>query len=312
MKALVANDYGAPPSNLEVTDVPEPTPGQGQLLVRMEAAALNPFDLKLITGMLREVMPLSFPHPIGMDGAGVVASVGDGVTAFSEGSPIVGFFGATPGTIAEYAVIDEGPAVTARPAALDPVLAAAIPESGFTALTLMRAAKLDSGQSVLVIGATGGIGLFVVQLAAAEGARVIATAGGDDVDYVRELGASEVIDYTSADVVEETLRMDSEGVDVVIDLVSMGEPLLSSARAARDGGRLVSPLGGPDDLGRDVDAVYIGSMTPQPGYLESLVAQAADGTLKIEVSRRYAMDDSPQAMADLAERHTRGKLVITL
>src|SRR2546428_5437706 len=106
--------------------------------------------------------------------------------------------------------------------------------------------------------------------------------------------------------------MGSKGVAVGTGLASMGEPLLSSGRAARDGGRLVSPLGGPDDLGRDVAAVYIGSMTPRAGDLERLVAQAADGTLKIEVSRTYRLDESPQAMTDLAERHTRGKLVITL
>ena len=97
MKALVANDYGPPPSNLEVADVADPTPGPGQLLVRMEAAALNPFDLKLITGALREVMPLTFPHLIGMDGFGTVTGIADGVTGFSEGDAIVGFFGATPG-----------------------------------------------------------------------------------------------------------------------------------------------------------------------------------------------------------------------
>ena len=91
----------------------------------------------------------------------------------------------------------------------------------------------------------------------------------------------------------------------------MGEGALTSARAAREGGRVVSPLRGPDDLGRDVAPVYIGSMTPQPGDLEGLVAQAADGTLKIEVSRTYALAESPQAMADFAQRHTRGKLVIT-
>lgn len=312
MKALVANDYGQPPSNLEVTDVPDPTPGPGQLLVRIDAAGLNPLDLKLITGALREVIPLTFPHLIGMDGSGVATGTGDGVTGFSEGDAVVGFFGATPGTIAEYAVIDVGPAVSARPDGLDAVQAAAVPESGMTALTLLRAAELQSGDSVLVVGATGGIGMFLVQLAAAEGAQVIATAGGDDEAYVRDLGASEVIDYKSTDVVEETLRLRPDGVDVVFDLISMGEGILPSARAAREGGRFVSPLGGPDDLGRDVSAVYIGSFTPQPGDLESLLAQVAEGTLKVEVGRTYALDESPTAMADFAEQHTRGKVVITV
>jgi NADPH:quinone reductase-like Zn-dependent oxidoreductase len=310
MKALVANDYGQP-SNLEVTDVPDPSPGPDQLLVRMEAAALNPFDLKLITGALRDVMPLTFPHLIGMDGSGTVADLGDAVSGFSTGDAIVGFFGATPGTIAEYAVIDQGPAVTLRPAELDAVHAAALPESGLTALTLLRAAELQPGESVLVVGATGGVGMFVVQLAAAEGAHVIATASGDDVDYVRSLGASEVVEYKGADPIEETLRLHPDGVDAIIDLVSMGEGVVASARAAREGGRVVSSLDGPDDLGRGVATLYI-SMTPHPGDLERLVGQAAEGALKIEVTRTYTLSESPQAMADFAQRHTRGKLVITL
>lgn len=312
MKALVANDYGQPPSNLEVTDVPNPTPGPGQLLVRIEAAALNPIDLKLITGALREMMPVTFPHLIAMDGTGTVTGTGDGVTGFAEGDAVVGFFGATPGTIAEYAVIDVGAVVSPRPEGLDAVHAAAVPESGMTALNLLRAAELQAGDSVLVLGATGGIGMFIVQLAAAEGAQVTATASGEDEAYVRDLGASEIVDYKSTDVVEETLRLRPDGVDVVFDLISMGEDVVTSARAARKSGRVVSPLGGPDDLGPDVSAVYIGTFTPQPGDLERLLAQVADGTLKVEVGRTRTLDESPAAMADFAEQHTRGKIVITV
>jgi NADPH:quinone reductase-like Zn-dependent oxidoreductase len=312
MRALLANDYGQPPSNLEVTEVPDHTPGAGQLLVHIEAAALNPFDVKLITGAMREMVPVTFPNPVGMDGSGTVTSVGGGVSGFSEGDAVVGFFGATPGTVAEYAVIDVGPAVSARPAGLDAVHAAAVPESGMTALTLLRAAELQFGDSVLVVGATGGVGMFIVQLAAADGARVIATGSGDDGAYVHGLGASEVIDYRSADVVEETLRLSPGGVDAVIDLVNMGDGIRTSAGAAREGGRVVSPLGGPDDLGRDVSAVYIGSFKPLPGDLEGLLSQVAEGTLKVEVGRTYTMDESPAAVADFAERHTRGKIVITV
>ncbi len=311
MKALVANDYGKPPSNLEVTDVPDPTPGPGQLLVRIEAAALNPFDLKLITGALREMVPVTFPHQIGMDGSGVVVGTGDGVSGLTNGDPVVGFFGATPGTIAEYAVIDVGPAVSRRPDGVDAVHAAAVPESGMTALTLWRAAGLQSGDSVLVIGATGGVGMFVVQFASAEGAHVIATASGEDAAYVRGLGAAEVVDYKSIDVVEEALRMRPGGVDVVIDLIGMGEDILTSARAVREGGRVVSPRSGPDELGRDVSAVYIGSFVSKPGDLEGLLAQMTDGTLKVEVSLVYTLDEAPRAMADFASRHTRGKVAIT-
>ena len=311
MKALVANKYGQPPSNLEIAEVPDPTPGPGQLLVRIEAAALNPFDLKLITGALRETAPVTFPHRIGMDGSGVVVGTGDGVSDFTDGDAVVGFFGTNPGTVAEYAVIDVGPAVSRRPGGLDAVHAAAVPESGMTALTLMRAARLQAGDSVLVIGATGGIGMFVVQLASAEGAEVIATAGDEDAAYVRSLGASGVIDYKSTDIVEGVKSLRPGGVDVVIDLINMGEDIQTSARAARDGGRVVSPLAGPEQLGRDVSAVYIGSFVPQPGDLEGLLAQVADGRLKIEVGLVYPLDEAPKALAEFAGRHTRGKAAIT-
>jgi NADPH:quinone reductase-like Zn-dependent oxidoreductase len=312
MKALVATDYGSPPSNLEVTEVPDPVPGPGELLVRIEAAALNPIDLKLITGVLKDVMPVTFPHLIGMDGSGTVAGLGEGVAGYAEGDPIVGFFHNHPGTVAEYALIEEGPALVARPEALDAVHAAAIPESGLTALMLLGAAELQPGEVVLVIGATGGVGLFLVQLAAAAGAQVIATARGEeDVDYVRGLGAAEVVDYKDADAVEQTLELHPDGVDVVFDMVNLGDAVTASARAAREGGRLVSPLRGPEDLGRNVAAVYPGSMSPRPGELERLVAQVAEGKLKVEVSHTYTLDESPRAMADFAEKHKRGKFVIT-
>ena len=312
MKALVATDYGEPPSNLELVEVPDPSPDPGQLLVRIEAAALNPFDLKQIGGAMREVASLAFPHKIGMDGAGQVARVGEGVSEYSAGDAVAGFFGAHPGTVAEYAVIDVGPAVSRRPQGIDAIHAAAVPESGMTALTLWRAAALNSGESVLVIGATGGIGMFLVQFAGAAGVHTIATASEEDAAYVRELGAAEVIDYRNADVTEETLRMRSGGVDAVIDLIGAGEAILTSARAVRDGGRVVSPLGGPKELDRNVAAVYIGSFVAQPGDLESLLVQAAAGSLRVEVSRTSPLTEAPAAVADFAHGHTRGKVVVEI
>jgi NADPH:quinone reductase len=312
MKALIATDYGEPPENLEVTEVPDPAPAANQLLVRIEAAALNPFDLKLINGALREISPLTFPHLIGMDGSGTVAGLGAGTDGFSEGDAVVGFFGASPGTIAEYAVIDLGPALSRRPADLDAVHAAAVPESGMTALALLRAAELGAGSSVLVIGATGGIGMFIVQLASAKGADVIATGSEPDASYIRGLGATHVIDYTITDVIEETLALRPGGVDVVIDLIGMGEGIPTNARAVREGGKFVSPLGGPEELGRDVSTVYIGSFVPQSGDLARLLEQVAAGTLKVEVGRQYTLDQAPRAIAEFAAEHTRGKVAITL
>ncbi|MFD2122970.1 zinc-binding dehydrogenase [Streptomyces cirratus] len=175
------------------------------------------------------------------------------------------------------------PRLAHRPQNLDAVHAAAIPESGMTAVCLLRAVGLTGGESVLVIGATGGVGLYAVQLAHALRARVIATATAQDADYICGLGAADTVDYRQSDVVEETLKLVPDGVDVVVDLVNRGEGLAAVARAARPGGRLVSPLSGPDDLGRGVTPVYIGSFVPEPGDLEDLASRAADGGLRVEI-----------------------------
>jgi NADPH:quinone reductase len=314
MKALTANSYG-PPAGLVVADVPEPVPGPGHVLVRMEAAALNPFDLKLITGAMRDSIPVEFPYVPGMDGAGIVAGLGQGVARVSPGDRVFGFFGETHGTMAEYAVIPDGPLLCRRPGNLDATNAAAIPESGLTALSLVRAAQLQRGQSLLVLGASGGVGMFVVQLAAADGAAVLATAGPEDADYVRDLGATDVLDYHRSDVIVEALRHHPDGVDVVIDLINAGLALTNSSRAVGSGGRLVSSLGGPDatTLGRsDITVTYTGLSARREPDLDELGASVAAGSLRVELGRLYTLDEARHAFVDFGEKHTRGKLVVTV
>jgi NADPH:quinone reductase len=322
MQALVAHDYGSP-AQLALSEAPTPEldsdPARPQVLVRLRAAALNPFDLKLLSGAMRESLPLRFPHIPGMDGAGTVVALGEGVEGIAVDDEVFGFFGRTPGTVAEYAVLDVGPYLARRPPELDAVHAAALPESGVTAKSLLRAVGLDpgsavvdaSGRRVLVIGATGGIGMFAVQLAAAAGAEVLATAAAAETEYVRALGAEHAIDYTAGDVAEQVLAIHPQGVDTVVDLVNSGEGVSASAAAIATGGRLVSPLGGPSDLGREIVASYV-SLTLQPGDLEDLAARAAQGDLRIEVSRVYPLAEAAQAFVDFAEGHTRGKLVIAV
>lgn len=309
VRALIAQDYG-PPSRLSLGEAPQPQPGGGQVLVRMRAAALNPFDLKLITGAVKEFVPIEFPYVPGMDGAGTVAALGEGVQGVSVGDEIFGFFGRTPGTIAEFAVLAVD-YLAPRPSELDPLHAAALPESGLTAKTLLRAIEPSAGESLLVVGATGGVGMFVVQLAAAAGVEVLATATPADADYVLGLGAAHALDYTSDDTAELARALHPQGVDAVIDLVSSGAAVRGSARALRDGGRFASPLQGPEDLGRGIQASYV-SLTLQPGDLQDLAERAASGALRVEVSRVYPLAEAVQAFVDFASGHTRGKLVIDL
>lgn len=310
MKALVATDY-VPLNQIKVTDHPTPAPQPGQVLIKVEAAALNPLDLALITGAVKDMFPADHPLVIGMDAAGTVVEVGEGVSGYAPGDPVLAFVGQA-GAVAQYTVGSPGPLLARRPPGLDSAHAAGIPESGLTAVCLLRAVRLAAGESVLVIGATGGIGLYAVQLAHALGARVIATATADDEQYLRGLGAADTVDYKSADVVEEALRLAPGGVDVVVDLVNSGDSLTNTARAARPGGRLTSPLYGPDDIGGDVSPVYIGTFQAEPGDLDDLAARAADGRLRVEIGARYSLDDAVQAVADFAGKHIRGKVVIEI
>ncbi|MDH6131493.1 NADPH2:quinone reductase [Kitasatospora sp. MAA4] len=310
MKALVATEY-ATLDRISVTDHPTPSPGPGQVLVKVEAAALNPLDLALITGAMKDMFPVEHPLVIGMDVAGTVAKLGEGVTEYALGDPVLAFVG-QGGTVAEYTVATVADRFAKRPPGLAAAQAAAIPESGLTAMCLLRAVGLAAGESLLVVGATGGIGLYAVQVASSLGAQVIATATAEDAEYMRSLGAAGTVDYKAADVVAETLRLVPGGVDVVLDLVNRGEGLVGSARAARPGGRLVSPLFGPDDLGREVSGVYIGGFTSEPGDLEKLAARAAEGTLRVEIGASYPLADAARAVADFAGKHIRGKVVVTV
>jgi NADPH:quinone reductase-like Zn-dependent oxidoreductase len=313
MRALTTGGYG-PPTNLAMAEVEAPSPGPGQVLVDVTAASVNPFDIQLVSGDLREHFPLTFPYVIGMDCAGTVAALGPGVTRFSVGDEVFGMLRETPGTVAQLAVaIAASPMVERMPSGLDPIAAAAIPGAGLTALTLLRAARLRPGETALVIGASGGIGMVLVPLAAATGATVVATANAADAEYVRGLGAAETIDHTSADTIDETLRRHACGVDVLFNLVHDGDAIVRAARAVRSGGRLVTarPVFDTSPFRDDV-AVASVFLTAEPGDLDDLGRRAASGALHVEVRRVYPFEQSGQAFVDQVAEHSRGKRVIAV
>jgi NADPH:quinone reductase len=314
MKALVATDY-APLDRLTVGEAPAPEPGPGQVLVRVEAAALNPFDLRVATGELSHVFPVEHPVVLGMEATGIVEGRGEGVTDVAVGDAVVAFTFGVAGSIAELTVGTVGPSLAARPPGLRPAEAAGIPVAAMTAAQLVDAAVTglgaNPGASILVVGATGGVGLFAVQLAARAGARVLATARPADADAVRALGASEVIDHGTAPVAAEARRLQPGGVDAVIELVHGGPDLATTAAAARPGGRLVSPHpGGPETFDGGVSGTYL-HVNPTPGLLQSLVERVTSGDLVSTVGRTYPFPEAARAAVDLRVQHTWGKVVVT-
>ncbi|MFI0349047.1 NADP-dependent oxidoreductase [Actinomadura sp. 9N407] len=329
MRALVARRYG-PVGELRLEDVPIPSAGPGQIQVKVAAAAVNPADIRTLSGVMHRITPLAFPHIVGLEIAGTVTVTGSGVTRFAVGDEIFGLAfprsasaaagriasppSLTTGTMAEYTVLEaDTPALARRPADLAADRASSLPVAGLTALPVLRTGDLDPGAAALVIGAGGGVGSVVVPLLAAAGTHVIATGPPADEPYLRGLGAAEVIDHRSADTVTETLRRHPEGVDALVNLALPGSALPAASRVLRPGGRLLnvaSPGFDEAALGRDDITVRSLFTTARPGDLDRLAADAVAGILPPAIGARYRLSDGARPFTDHVDRHGRGKRVV--
>ena len=235
MRAIRILEYGGKP---KIEDVEAPRAGANQVVVRNEATSFNPIDPGRASGVMRQIFPLQFPWVPGGDVSGTIESVGEGVTAFSKGDAVFGY-NMLGGAYAELVAIDAG-AITKRPSSLTAEQAASIAVVGRTALQMLEMARVQSGQTVLVQGGSGGVGTLVIQLAHKLGARVLTTAQSSQKDALLQLGADKVIDYAS-----ETLAEQGDQVDVVLDLV--GSKSLAEAYAlVKRGGVLVTANQPPD------------------------------------------------------------------
>ncbi|MGW5669655.1 NADP-dependent oxidoreductase [Micromonospora sp. NPDC003776] len=305
MRAITLDAEGAAPALRD--DVARPSPGPGEVLVRVRASSVNGFDQKAAAGMMRGAMEYRFPVVLGKDFAGEVEAIGGTGGPFRVGDPVFGvvmrsYLG--DGAWAEYLTAGEGYGITRLPPGLDLPAAGALGLAGATALDALAAVAPGPGDTVLVAGATGGVGAFAVQYARAAGARVIATARpGAATDAVRDLGADEVVDYTG-DLAGPVRAVAPAGVSAVVHLA--GDGALLAGLLAADG-RLASTIGfGPEQHPAAVS--IMGSPTPRT--LDRLAADVVAGRVRVPVSRRYELAEVPQALADFSG--ALGKLAVTV
>ncbi|MYS23692.1 NADPH:quinone reductase, partial [Streptomyces sp. DvalAA-14] len=239
---------------------------------------------------------------------GVVAATGSGVTEWSEGDEVYGLVPFTrDGAAAEFTAVPAAH-LAATPAGLDPDKAAALPLAGLTAWQgLVRHGGLRSGQRVLVHGGAGGVGVFAVQVAAALGASVTATAAGRDADFVRGLGAEEVIDYADEDFADRLSG--AQAVDLVFDTVG-GDTLTRSWQVLRPGGVLVSIVAPPGDSGPDGARGVFFVVEPDRAGLEELSKLVAAGRLDPPVAQVFPLERTAEAYEELNRPHRRGKIVL--
>lgn len=288
MKAMQIHRYGGP-EQLTFDDIPVPQAGPGQVLVRVHASSVNPWDYKLASGAFRDFVPIQMPYIPGGEFSGVIEDIGLGVTGFNIGDAVYG--NCPNGAYAEWVVASAG-TVGVKPLSVSHLDAASIPVAAQTAWqTLFDHGHLQPGQSVLIHAAAGGVGSFAVQLAHWRGAKVTATASAANLDYVRQLGADHAVDYKA--VPFDSVARD---LDLVIDLVG-GDTQKRSFAILKPGGTLVATSQPPSaDLvtKHKVNAVMI-NMSPTTQGLQQIAALFDAKVLSTSVTKVFPLSQAAQA-----------------
>jgi len=308
MKAAAFSAYGGP-EVLKIMDLETPKPGPGEVLVEVRAASVNPVDWKMRQGMLKDFFPVSFPRILGRDMAGVVAGLGEGVTGFKPGDRVYAMNDAKrQGTLSEFMTI--APALLRlMPKNVDFVGAAALPLAFMTAwISLVKVGELKRGERILIHAAAGGVGSLAVQIAKHLGATVVATCSARNIDYVKGLGADQVIDYRATDFAEAV-----RDLDVVYETVG-GKTYERSFKTLRPGGRLVWIRAEPpqgEALRSDV-AVKLAVINPDADLLDVARELVERGALKPQAESVLPLAEAAKALQLSQAGHARGKIVVTM
>ncbi|MFF7337382.1 NADP-dependent oxidoreductase [Streptomyces sp. NPDC008163] len=310
MRAVALNEVPSAPA---VTDVEPPRPEAGELLVKVAVSSVNGFDAATAAGWLQGMMEHRFPLVVGKDFAGTVEALGEGVEGFAVGDEVFGvvmkpFLGS--GSLAEYVTVSAGYGIAHVPAGLDIKDAGALGLAGTAAFDSLTALNVAKDETVLVSGATGGVGALAVQLAAAQGARVIATARpGAESDFVASLTDADVavVDFTG-DLAAQVRALAPEGVDTALHLAGDGVQL---AALLKPGGRIVSTLGLTPEAVTAQDVSVHGVMAePDAQTLTTLAEKAASGALRVPVTATFPLEQAADAFAAFGAG-TLGKIAVT-
>jgi NADPH2:quinone reductase len=315
MKAIAINEFGGR-DKLQLIDLPVPEVLEGEILVQVKAAGVNPVDWKIREGYLKDLFSHQFPVILGWDAAGLVEGVGNGVTRFKSGDEIFAYCRKPivhGGAYGEYILLKEEHAAL-KPKNISFEEAASIPLAALTAYqSLFDAANLQPGETILIHAAAGGVGGFGVQLARGHGAVVWATASSRNKAYVQDLGASQVVDYTQENFGKAILSQYPAGVDVVLDCVG-GEVLEKSAEIVKEGGHLISIVDDPTGLARDDIHKEFVFVAPNSTQLTELARMVEQGRLKTYLSQvfPFGLEEARKAHELSESGHTRGKMVLVL
>jgi NADPH:quinone reductase-like Zn-dependent oxidoreductase len=306
MKAIQIHEFGGP-EVLKFEDAPKPKPQRDEVLIKVFATSVNPVDWKIRKGRAKGKFPVKFPLIPGWDVSGEIEEVGSDIVNFRKGDEVYSRPDPTKnGTYAEYVVV-KADLVNEKPKSIDHEKAAAVPLAGLTAWqALFDHGNLEKGEKVLIQGASGGVGTFAVQFAKWKGAYVVGTASKKNIDFVKELGADEVIDYEN-----EKFENKVKDVDLVLDLVG-GDVQERSLKIIKNGGRLVTTVQPQNQQEAEEKNIRIEGFLTQsvPEELEQIKQLIDSGKVKPVVSKIMPLKDAAKAQQLSEEGHPRGKIVL--
>ena len=303
MKAIVAHEYGGP-EVLKLEEVPVPEPKENEILVRVIASGVNPADPLILGGKYAKEFGTHLPLILGYDMAGVVVKTGAKVTKLKVGDPVYAYL-LWGGGWAEYCISNEGESAI-KPKSLSFTEAAAVPLAALTAWQAFDIGKVQSGQTVLIHGGSGGVGSFAIQIAKARGARVIATASTSNQDFSKQLGADVTIDYT-----KQKFEEIAHDVDFVLDPVGR-DTLARSYGVVKKGGWVVTIISRCDDAELKKHEIQGASLSSHPNSVElAEITKLIDaGKIKPIVTQVLPLTDAAKADSQAETHHTRGKIVL--
>jgi len=314
MRAIAVKSFKSAP---EIIDIPTPQLKQNEVLVQLSVAGINPFDWKIADGMLDGQVGHTFPLVLGLDGAGTIEAVGSAIKRFKVGDQVFGQFWQTPlgrGTYTKLCAVSENAPIATKPEGLSMADAAALPTAGMAALGLLEKSELKAGDTVLVVGATGGVGQFLTQFARQQGLRVVATGTQKDVASLMRLGAIAVVDFTAGAVSKQVRRQFPNGIEGLLDLVSDPAAFVDNAALVRTGGVALTTNFVADDKTLAQSNLRGGNFVlgASSALVERLGSAASHGKLKIAIEKRVSFEDAIVALAAAKTGHARGKTVIMI
>lgn len=313
MKAAFFKEFGEL-DNIQIGEMERPEPDEGEMLVKIEAAGVNPVDAAVARGMLKDAIPTEFPAIPGWDVGGTVVENGFSARRFKEGDEVYAYARrptVSKGTFAEYVALPES-YLAKRPKNISMEEAGGIPLVGLTAYqAIFDAGSLSEGQTLLILGASGGVGTLAIQLAKSVGATVIGVASKKNHEYMKSLGADETIDYSDGDVGKQVSELTGGSIDLLFHC-SRGDSLSECmvAGVVKDGGKVVSITKSKPEDDWNVAYEYV-FVEPNSSQLNHMAKLAENGKLKVPSTKTYSLDETAQALKDVETLHNRGKLIIT-